>query len=313
MTATALLDGLRSVAIGALTPYDEDLEVAYGKLRENVTALHEAGIGTFLACANVSEFHSLSGRERVQVTDACVAALPSDACVVAGVGGSTKTALSLIDEVERVGVDGIMVMPPQHTFKHQRGLVTYYRKLGERADTGLVPYVRGFDPTAETLAAIADLDAVAGIKYALEDVPKFARARALSDDDEVVWVNGLAEPWALSFYLEGAEGFTAGVGNFVPRLSLALLEALRAGEWERAREIRNVSLPYQTLRGESGTDNPFPGANSVPALKYGLELAGLHGGPVREPIVDLSAEDRTRAEEMYARIRSYVDENLESA
>lgn len=92
-----------------------------------------------------------------------------------------------------------------------------------------------------------------------------------------------------------------------------MLEALRAGEWERAREIRNVSLPYQTLRGESGTDNTFPGANSVPALKYGLELAGLHGGPVREPIVDLSAEDRTRAEEMYARIRSYVDENLESA
>ena len=118
-------------------------------------------------------------------------------------------------------------------------------------------------------------------------------------DDDVVWVNGLAEPYAVSYWAEGAEGFSAGVSNFRPEVGLELFDALSDGYWERAREIRNACLPYQNFRDGKGRDNEIPGAVSVPAVKKGLELSGLHGRQVREPIQPLCAEDERRVEEIY--------------
>jgi 4-hydroxy-tetrahydrodipicolinate synthase len=245
----------------------------------------------------------------VAVTETSVDALPSAACVLAGAGGSTKTALELADEFERVGVDALMVMPPMHASNHEPGLLDYYRKLAEGTDLPLVPYVRGFDPSVDFLADLTELPGVVGVKYAIEDVPKFAEA-VVAGDNDVVWVDGMAEPYAPALYVEGAEGFTAGVSNFEPRIGLALLEALEDGDFERAKSIRDVTLPYQNLRSERGADNVFPGANSIPAVKYGLELAGLHGGPVREPLVGLSEADEKRAAERYERIEAFVENEL---
>ena len=120
---------LRGVAAGLLTPFDADLEVEHEKLKANARSLYDSGIRTFLASANISEYHSLSRDERVEVTRSSVDALPPDACILAGVGGSTKEAKDTIRSYDRVGVDAMMVMPPDHSFIHEQGLIRYYEKL----------------------------------------------------------------------------------------------------------------------------------------------------------------------------------------
>lgn len=306
-----LQDGLRNVAIGLLTPFDdEDQSVNHDALATNAGDLYDAGARTFLACANISEYHSLTQDERIAVTETSVDALGDDAVVLAGVGGSTGTGRELIAAYDEIGVDGMMVMPPDHTYKHERGLLTYYRNLADATDTGLVPYVRGFRPSVEFLVGMTEIDGVAGIKYAIEDLPTFREA-LLRGDDDVVWSEGMAEPFAPAYYFEGAEGFTAGVSNFAPRLGLELYDALEAGEFERARRLRDVALPYQRFRSETGEGNAFGGAISVPAVKKGLELAGFagfDGGTVRDPIVPLSDADAERAEDYYEEIQRRLDE-----
>ena len=309
MTHAKLRDGLRSVAVGLLTPFDEDGEIEHEKLAENAEDLSSTGLSTFLACANISEYHSLSHRERVGVTETSVSALPDDACVLAGVGGSTKNATELIAAYDEIGVDAMMIMPPDHTYLHERGLLEYYRSLAESTDTGIVPYVRGFDPSVEFLAAMTEIEGVVGVKYALEDPVKLGEAVAAGDDD-VVWVDGLAEPYAVPFWAQGAEGFTAGVTNFEPRLGLALLSALRDGEWERARALQSAAVPYQQFRSRTGADNAIPGAISVPAVKRGLELAGYNGGDVREPIVGLTDAEAEQAEALYDRLQDDLERLL---
>ncbi|MFP8954744.1 dihydrodipicolinate synthase family protein [Natrialbaceae archaeon A-arb3/5] len=301
---------LRGVAVGLLTPFDDELAIEHGKLRENARSLHQSGIRTFLAAANISEYHSLSRTERVAVVETSVDALPEDACVLAGVGGSTADAQELIRSYDELGVDAMMIMPPDHTYLHERGLLEYYRKLGSVTDTPLVPYVRGFDPSVDYLGELTRLDSVAGVKYALTDPVKLG-AGINAGDDDVVWVNGLAEPYAVSFWAEGVEGFSAGVSNFRPEIGLELFDVLSEGDWERARTLRTICLPYQQFREERGHDNDIPGAVSVPAVKKGLELAGLHGGRVREPLRGLTLEDETRAEELYERLDDEIRRVLE--
>jgi len=306
LSADGVREHLRGVAVGLLTPFDDAGDIEHEKIRANARALSEEGIQTFLAAANISEYHSLSRDERVAVTETAVEALPDDACVLAGVGGSTAAATDLVGAYERCGADAMMVMPPDHTYLHEQGLLDYYRELDAATDRPLVPYVRGFDPSVDYLADLTRVDGVVGIKYALADAVKLGAGVAAGADD-VVWVDGLAEPYAVSFWAEGAEGFSAGVSNFRPEVGLALFDALEAGEWERARELRNACLPYQRFRDETGADNTIPGAASVPAVKEGLELAGLHGGAVREPIRPLSPDQRERARELYDRLDDDID------
>lgn len=297
---------LRGVAVGLLTPFDDSLEVAHDELEANVKSLSEAGITSFLAAANISEYHSLTQQERIDIAETSVEAVPEDACVLAGVGGSTKAATKLINGYDRVGVDAMMVMPPDHTYVHERGLLQYYEKLDDATETPLVPYIRGFNPSVSFLGDLSRIDGVVGVKYAIEDPVKLGDAVAVADGD-VVWVDGLAEPHAVSLWNEGVEGFSAGVSNFRPEIGLELFDALTDENWERARRIRNLTLPYQHFRGETGEHNDLPGAISVPAVKKGLELAGLHGGSVREPIRSLSAADEKRAEELYEELNDGID------
>ncbi|SER39691.1 dihydrodipicolinate synthase family protein [Natrinema salaciae] len=301
---------LRGVAVGLLTPFDDELEIEHEKITENAQELYGAGIRTFLATANISEYHSLSRSERVDVAETSVNALPSDACVLAGVGGSTGEARELIRSYDRIGVDAMMVMPPDHTYMHEAGLLEYYRNLSSGTETPLVPYVRGFDPSIDYLASLTRVDGIVGIKYALKDPVKLGAGVAAGADD-VVWIDGLAEPFAVSFWAEGVEGFSAGVSNFRPEIGLELFDALSDGDWERACQLRNICLPYQQFRDETGQENEIQGAISVPAVKKGLELAGLNGGSVREPIRPLSSEDERRAEELYSQLEDDIESLIE--
>lgn len=297
---------LRGVATGLLTPFNADDEIEYEKIEENAQEIYDEGIRLFLAAASISEYDSLSRDERVNVVRSVVKALPSDACVLAGVGGSTCDAQDLIRRYDKVEADAMMIMPPGHTYIHERGLLRYYQKLADATETPLVPYVKGFDPSVDYLARLTRVDGVVGIKYALEDPVKLGAGVAAGDDD-VVWMDGLAEPYAVSFWAEGAEGFSAGVSNFRPEVGLELYDALASGDWQRARQLRNICVPYQNFRDETGDDNTIGGAISIAAVKKGLDLAGLHGGGVREPICSLSSDDERRAEELYAQLNEDIE------
>jgi 4-hydroxy-tetrahydrodipicolinate synthase len=305
-------DALRGVAAGILTPFGDSGEVDHAALAGNTRLLADRGVGTFLAAANISEYHSLSRDERVASVETAVDATPDDATVLAGVGGPTKDAADLVAAYDGVGADAMMVMPPDHTYRHERGLLDDDRALADAAESPLVPYVRGFQPSVDFLVDLASLAGVAGVKYAIEDPAKLDRATDEAPDD-VVWSCGLAEPPAPAFWEAGAEGFTAGVSNFEPRLGLALYDALASGDRERAWRLRDATLPFMDFRSTTGPGNALPAANSVPVVKAALELSGFeyHGGRVREPIVELAAADRRRVAVLFEELQTALDRLLD--
>ncbi|MFA9517070.1 dihydrodipicolinate synthase family protein [Halopenitus sp. H-Gu1] len=301
---------LRGVAFTNPTPFDEHgEEIRHDALADNVRHVVDAGGRVVIPCGNTGEYYSLTDDERIAVVETVVEAIGDEATIVGGVGGSTKTAIELAAAYEDVGADAIMIMNPGHTYQHQVGLIEYYRKIVESTDLGVILYKRGPEVTLDLLAEIADYENVVGMKYAVNDVKGFSEAVSTIDSD-VVWSNGIAERFAPAFAIEGAEGFTTGIGNFVPEQVLALMDALKAEEWDRARALRDLIRPYENLREESGEGNDLSAANNVPAVKHGMELAGLYGGPVREPIVELSDADRRRSEEYYERITTATDEHV---
>lgn len=293
---------LETVAFTTITPFSEDGgDVLFDRVAANTDYLLDGGASVLVPCGNTGEYYSLSDAERVGVVEATVEAAGDDARVVAGVGGSTKRAAGLIRQYEAAGADAVMLMHPHHTYVHQEGLIRYYETLAASTEMGVVLYCRSADVSNRVLAALAERENVVAIKYAVNDVSGFADAIAATSGD-VVWLNGIAERFAMSYTVEGAAGFTTGIGGFAPGPVLALFEAVRDGDWERARELRDPLRRFENLRSEAGTQNHVSSAYSVPAVKHGMELAGQYGGPVREPIVDLDEVAAERATALYEEI-----------
>lgn len=298
----SLKDDLRGVAFTNPTPFTEDgAAVRHDELALNVTELREAGAQAVIPCGNTGEYYSLSNDERVAVVETVVEAMDGQGSVVAGAGGSTKNVLELAAEYEAVGADAIMVMYPVHTYMHNDGVREYYERIASETDLGVVLYKRGERLADEVIADLTRLENVVAVKYAHNDVKAFAGLVADAPGD-VVWSNGIAERFAPSFAVEGAEGFTTGIGNFLPEAVLALMDTLREEDYARAREIRDVLRPLEDLREEASRDNHMSAANNVPTVKHLMDYAGLYGGPVREPLVGLSEEDAQRAEAYYDRV-----------
>ena len=301
-----LKEDLRGVAFTNPTPFSRDgADVLHDELASNVEFIADAGGEVIVPCGNTGEYYSLSNEERTAVVETTVEAVGDAGSVVGGVGGSTKTAKGLIDEYEAAGADAIMVMNPVHTYLHETGTLRYYEALADHTDLGVVLYKRGPELTHDHIRELSKRDNVVAVKYAVNDIKAFSKAVATTPGD-LVWVNGIAERFAPSYAVEGAEGFSTGIGNFVPDAVLALDDALSAEDWRRAREIRDVLRPYEDLREETGPNNRFDSANNVPVVKHGLDIVGEYGGPVREPLVDLSADDAARVEEYYETVTSEV-------
>lgn len=296
---------LKNAAAAVLTPFDDDGEVLYEGVARNARFLSDRGIDLLLAGANVSEYHSLTTQEIKAVVETVINEIGDRATVLAGTGGSLRTAIDIGQVHAQSNADLLMVMPPDNPFLHEQGLIQYYDSLGAATSLPLVPYIRGIEPSAESIANIADLPYVAGIKYAVDDIEKFARAVSLAEDD-TVWLCGMGEPPVPAYWVEGAEGFTSGVGNFRPVIGVELYDALQAGDWDRAVRIRNATLEFSRLRSGRGQDNCFPQANSIPVLKECLNLSGGCGGQVREPLVELSPADRERVHEAYDSLETFI-------
>jgi len=299
MKPDALKPYLKNVAFTTPTPFNQDgSEVLSEKIKVNLAPILDEGGELFIPCGNTGEYFALSHDERIDVVEAAVKATGDGAAVVAGAAGSVPTVLSLADSYRQVGADGLMVMHPNHPYKHEQGLLEYYWTIADRSELPVVIYKRGADLPDSTIAELSTHDHIVGVKYADSNIKAFANVVREADGD-VVWINGIAERYAPAFALEGAEGFTTGIGNFVPGPTLALEEAISNRDWDRAKRIRDVLCAYENLREESGEANLLNAANNIPAVKFGMELAGLYGGPVRSPLVDLSQRDRNRARDYY--------------
>ncbi|WP_226042597.1 dihydrodipicolinate synthase family protein [Natrinema sp. DC36] len=302
MEPAILRDRFEDVAFTTAVPFSEDTDdVRRDALAKNLADLYDAGARLFVPCGNTGEYYALTDEERISIVETHVEATGDDAVVVAGAGGSVREVTGLAAAYEDAGADAVMVMHPTHTYINESALADYYHEICDGTDLGIVIYKRGPEISREVVIELAGREEVVAVKFAVNDIREFAQTVEDAPED-VTWVNGIAERYALSFAIEGATGYTTGIGNFIPEATLALFDALETGEFERAREIRRLLRPLEDLREEPGPANTLPAGNNVPVIKYGQELAGAVGGPVRTPLRSLSAADERRVEECYERI-----------
>jgi 4-hydroxy-tetrahydrodipicolinate synthase len=288
MDLEKLKNALRGVSVTTVTPFSEDLkEISQSALEGNLKYLRDHGVTYVVPCGNTGEYYSLSESEWRQVVDITLASVGSKMVVMPGVGSSLGTAIDQMKHAESAGADMVMVMYPQHVFRSEEGLLRYYRDILDAAEgIGVVLYKKGPLLTDAILSRLAGHRHLVGAKYAFGRIVDFARAVQVVGD-QVVWSCGTAERFTPFFWLAGARGFTTGLGNFAPKVSLMMFEALKSGDYSEAMRIQHMISELEFLR--EGREM----ANNVPVVKAALDHVGLRGGPCRPPLHSLNEAEKT--------------------
>ena len=288
---TARLAGVVAILV---TPFDPDGAVDAATFEHLVDRLVDHGAGAITVNGNTSEFYSLTGGEARRCAELTVRTVGDRASVLVGVGHDIATAVADAQHAREIGAELVMVHQPVHPFVSADGWVDYHRAIADAVpELGIVPYVRDPAIAGEQLSRLCDASPnVVGVKYAVPDPVRFASVARDVGLDRLVWIAGLAEPYAPSYWTAGATGFTSGLVNVESSISLDMLAALEKGDTATAMRVWEKIRRFEELRGADRS------ANNVSVVKEALAQLGLCRPDVRPPIRQLTADGRAEVRDV---------------
>ncbi len=270
----AALPGISGILV---TPFDGDDKLAPQLLRPVVDRAVKAGVHILTANGNTGEFYGLTTAEAERMVHVSAEHIGGRIPMIAGVGRSIGDALALTKASIAAGASALMVHQPPDPFVSPRGTVEYVKRV---ADAGggvpVVLYLRNDGIGFDAIEALCKVPGVVGVKWASAAPLRLAEA-IRRNDPSVIWVGGLAEPWAPPFCAVGARGFTSGLINVWPERSVAIHKALEAGDYPAANALIATMEPFESLRSEEGN------GTNVTVVKSALAMMGQDCGHVRPP------------------------------
>jgi 4-hydroxy-tetrahydrodipicolinate synthase len=278
---------LEGVFTALVTPFRDDA-IDEDALRGLVERQIAAGVDGLAPCGSTGESATLSHAEHRRVVEIVVAAARGRLPVLAGTGSnSTREAIELTRYAKEAGADGALLISPYYNKPTQEGIVAHFAEIARETAFPLVVYnIPGRTASnmlPSTLARLADIEQVVGVKEASGDLAQIATVVALCPGDFSV-VSG-DDALTLPLMAVGGRGVISTSANVAPAEMVDLVRAFRAGDLERALRTHQRLLPlFEALFCET---NPIP-------VKAALGLLGLVGDEIRLPLTRLTDANRER-------------------
>jgi len=229
------------------------------------------------------ESPTLSHDEHYAVITACVEAAAKRVPVIAGCGSNdTRTALAHLAHAEKVGVDAALVVVPYYNKPSQAGLIAHFTALHDACGLPIIIYnIPGrsvADMSVETMAVLAALPRIVGVKDATGNIARVAQQR-LACGSDFIQLSG-NDDMALGFNAQGGVGAISVTANVAPRLSAQMQDASLRGDHAAALAINDRLQPLHAALFSDSSPGP---------TKYALNRLGRMTADVRLPITQPSA------------------------
>ncbi|HVH84516.1 MAG TPA: 4-hydroxy-tetrahydrodipicolinate synthase, partial [Steroidobacteraceae bacterium] len=126
-------------------------------------------------CGTTGESPTLAHPEHMHVTALCIEVAKGRVPVIAGTGSnSTAEAIALAKHAEKAGADAQLVVTPYYNKPTQEGLYRHYKAIHDSCGLPIIIYnIPGrsvIDMTVETMARLAELPRIVGVKDATNDL-----------------------------------------------------------------------------------------------------------------------------------------------
>lgn len=268
--------------VAIVTPMQADGAVDFGALDRLVQFHLDNRTDGIVAVGTTGESATLDVEEHIEVVRRVVSKVAKRVPVIAGTGANaTSEAIELTRRAKEVGADACLLVTPYYNKPPQEGLYRHYKAVADAVDIPLILYnVPGrtaCDMQPETVARLADVKGIVGLKEASGSLERNRKLKALVGD-KLTLLSG-DDDLAVESTLEGFRGVISVTANVAPRAMHDAIAAALEGKADEARSINEkLTGLHKTL---------FVEANPIP-VKWALARMGLIGDGIRLPLTPLA-------------------------
>lgn len=277
-----------------VTPFSGG-RVAEDTFRELVDWQIAEGSNALVPCGTTGESATMSAEEQRRVIQITVEVAAGRMPVIAGCGSNNVDhAIEYLHAAKEVGADAALVVMGYYNRPSQDGMLAAFKALSEASALPIIVYnIPGravVDISVETLAEIAKLPNIVGVKDATGNLGRVSAQRLASGED-FMQLSGNDET-ALAFNAAGGVGCISVTANVAPRLCSDFQKAMREGRWGEALKLQDRLYPLHTALFTNASPGPVKYALSRVRPEFPTEL--------RLPLVEASEASKLKVDEALA-------------
>ena len=270
----------------ATTQLKKDQSLDLDATARHVEALLESGVTGLIMLGSLGENQTLDPEEKRRVLEATVKQVRGRVPVLSGVAEqSTGLAVRYARDVERLGADGFMLMPPMSYKGDARETAAHFRTVAKATGLPIMIYNNPIsyanDITPRMFAELADVKNFVALKESSGDTRRITDLHNTVGDRYSIFTG--VDNLALECSILGIDGWVAGTGIAFPRENQYIWELTRRGEWDKAREIYRWFTPLLHLDVH---------VHFVQYIKLAVQECGLGSEWTRAPRLPIAGEER---------------------
>jgi len=276
----------RGVFPALTTQFHRNLTLDLEATQRHIEVMIDAGSTGLVMLGSLGENVTLDRSEKRRVMRAAIEAAAGRVPVLSGVAEtSTAVAMTYARELERLGADGLLLLPAMIYKADARETLAHYRSVARATALPIIcynnPIAYHVDITPAMFAELAREKNLIGIKESSGDLRRFTDIQNLVGDRYRLFAG--IDDLVLESVLVGAVGWIAGLNLAFPREGQRLWELMQRGDWTAARKLYRWFMPLMHL----DTHLKF-----VQYIKLAVQEAGYGSEWVRPPRLPLTGKER---------------------
>jgi 1-pyrroline-4-hydroxy-2-carboxylate deaminase len=270
------------------TQFRQDHSVDVGATAKHLNTLIDAGIHGVVLLGTVGENTALEYEEKLEVLMEMKQVARGRIPVLTGVAEyTTALACRYARDAEKIGLDGLMVLPGMVYKSDGRETLTHFRTVARATGLPVMiynnPVSYHVDVKPEMFQELAGEKTIVAIKESSENVRRITDLINIVGDRFILF--GGVDDLVLESVMLGAQGWISGLVNAFPEENRALWDLATSGQWEKARELYRWYTPLLHLDTE---------IKLVQYIKLAMAETGLGSEVVRPPRLPIEGAERER-------------------
>jgi 4-hydroxy-tetrahydrodipicolinate synthase len=281
-------------------PLNKDYSLNEKELREYVRWLAKIdGIDGIVCNGHTGEITSLNQAEKRRVTEIIAEEVGDKVLVISGIAGDEGTldAIDRAREMQEVGADGILLMPPHIWLRFgmkRESPVRYFRDIAKAIDMGIIIHQYPFDCKAfypvEMVLEMAKIPNVKALKCGIRQMAVYERdVGILRKKAPRLTILSCMDEYLVSSLYIGVDGALVGFGGLIPELITEAWKAVQANDFVKTRRLQSKIFPLAQAVYQIGQ----PSGEAHARLKEALRQRGIFSSSLmRPPVMPISGEEK---------------------
>ena len=269
------------------TPFDEE-GVNLKEFTKLVEEQIENKVDSIIVCGTTGESATMTEEERLQTIECAVKTANGRVPIIAGTGSNnTKAVIEMNRKVEKLGVDGLLIVTPYYNKTTQKGLIEHYKVIAQNTKLPIilynVPSRTGVNILPETCLELSKIENIVAIKEASGDLSQIAMIANLCRDNLSIYSGN--DDQIIPILSLGGMGVISVLSNIKPKYTHDMCYEFFNGNIKEAAKMQIDAIPL--IKALFSEVNPIP-------VKAALNMIGYDFGIPRLPLIEMTEQGKEK-------------------